>query len=35
MGHILNIIFPDLYISSVYELPLEELKKRGISGLVF
>lgn len=27
MGHILNIIFPDLYISSVYELPLEELKK--------
>ena len=35
MGHILNIIFPDLYISSVYELPLEELKKKGIRGLVF
>lgn len=35
MGHILNIIFPDLYLSSIYELPLEELKKKGIRGLVF
>ena len=28
MGHILNSIFPDLYIKSVYELPLETLKKK-------
>ena len=35
MRHILSCIFPDLYIKSVYELPLQELKKRGIRGLVF
>ena len=35
MGHILNCIFPDIYIQSVYELPLEALKKRGIRGLIF
>lgn len=32
---ILERFFPDLYIRSVYELPLEELKARGIRGLVF
>ena len=32
---ILNTIFPDIYIPSVYELPLKELKKKGIRGLVF
>jgi len=28
-------LFPDLYVNSVYELPLAELKKKGIRGLVF
>lgn len=27
--------FPDLYLKSVYELPLDALKERGIRGLVF
>lgn len=27
--------FPDLYVRSVYELPVEALKARGIRGLVF
>lgn len=35
MLSILNTIFPDIYIPSVYELPLNELKKKGIRGLVF
>ena len=32
---ILERFFPDIYIRSVFELPLEELKARGIRGLVF
>ena len=32
---ILDRFFPDLYIPSVYELPLAELKEMGIRGLVF
>lgn len=32
---LLERFFPDLYIQSVYELPVEELKARGIEGLVF
>lgn len=32
---ILERFFPDLYIQSVYELPLEQLKHMGIRGLVF
>ena len=32
---ILERFFPDIYIRSVFELPLEELKARGICGLVF
>lgn len=32
---ILERFFPDIYIRSVYELPLEELKARGIRGLAF
>lgn len=32
---ILERFFPDLYIKSVYELPLEELQKKGIKALVF
>ncbi len=32
---ILERFFPDLYISSVYELPLEQLQAMGIRGLVF
>ncbi len=32
---ILDKLFPDVYIRSVYELPLEELKVRGIRGLIF
>lgn len=32
---ILERFFPDIYVKSVYELPLEELKARGIKGLVF
>ena len=35
MGHILDCIFPDIYIQSVYELPLETLKQKGIRGLIF
>ena len=35
MGHILDCIFPDFYIQSVYELPLETLKQKGIRGLIF
>ena len=27
--------FPDIYVKSVFELPLEDLKKLGIRGLVF
>ncbi len=32
---ILDRFFPDMYIRSVYELPLEELKNKGIKLLVF
>lgn len=32
---ILDRVFPDLYIPSVYQLPLLDLKKRGIKTLVF
>ncbi len=32
---ILERFFPDIYVKSVYELPLAELKARGIRGLVF
>lgn len=32
---ILKRFFPDIYVKSVYELPLEELKEKGIRGLVF
>lgn len=32
---ILERFFPDLYIKSVYELPLEVLQQKGIKGLVF
>lgn len=32
---ILERFFPDIYIRSVYELPVEQLKARGIRGLVF
>lgn len=32
---ILDRFFPDLYIQSIYELPLTELKEMGIRGLVF
>ena len=32
---ILERFFPDIYIRSVFELPLEDLKKQGIRGLVF
>jgi HAD superfamily phosphatase (TIGR01668 family) len=27
--------FPDIYVKSIFELPLEELKKRGIKALIF
>lgn len=32
---ILERFFPDIYVKSVYELPIEELKAKGIKGLVF
>lgn len=32
---ILERFFPDIYVKSVYELPLEKLKEKGIKGLVF
>ncbi len=32
---ILERFFPDLYVKSVYELPLEALKQKGVKGLVF
>lgn len=32
---ILERFFPDIFVKSVYELPLAELKARGIKGLVF
>ncbi len=32
---ILKRFFPDIYVKSVYELPLDALKARGIRGLVF
>lgn len=32
---ILERFFPDIYVKSVYELPLENLKAKGIKGLVF
>ena len=32
---ILERFFPDLYIQSIYDLPLAELKEMGIRGLVF
>lgn len=35
MNRILEKIFPDLYVPSVFQLPLEELKRRGIQTLVF
>ncbi len=31
----LERFFPDIFVKSIYELPLEELKARGIKGLVF
>ena len=31
----LEKLFPDIYIKSIAELPIEELKKRGIKALVF
>ena len=31
----LEKLFPDIYIKSIVELPIEELKKRGIKALVF
>jgi len=35
MISLLENLFPDIYVSSVYELPLEDLKARGIRALVF
>lgn len=35
MNRILEKIYPDLYIPSVFQLPLENLRKRGINTLVF
>lgn len=35
MKYFLDTLFPDIYIRSVYELPLEQLKSRGIKGLIF
>ena len=32
---LLERFFPDLYIQSIYDLPLAELKEMGIRGLVF
>ncbi len=32
---LLERFFPDLYIPSIYDLPLQELQKMGIRGLVF
>ena len=32
---LLERFFPDIYVKSVFELPLEDLKKLGIRGLVF
>ncbi|WMI81386.1 YqeG family HAD IIIA-type phosphatase [Anaerotignum sp. MB30-C6] len=32
---ILERFFPDIYVKSVYELPIEKLKAMGIKGLVF
>lgn len=31
----LEVFFPNLYVKSIYELPLEELKSMGIKALVF
>ena len=31
----LEKLFPDIYIKSIAEMPIEELKKRGIKALVF
>ena len=31
----LEIFFPDLYVKSILELPVEKLKKRGIRALIF
>ena len=30
-----NKLFPDLYLASIYQIPVEELKKLGICALVF
>lgn len=35
MDMILERFFPDIYVKSVYELPIEKLKEMGIKGLVF
>lgn len=32
---LLERFFPDIYIKSVYELPLKQLKAKGIQGLIF
>ncbi len=32
---VLERFFPDIYVKSVFELPLDELRKLGIRGLVF
>lgn len=31
----LKRFFPDIYVKSIFELPLDELKKRGIKALIF
>ena len=30
-----NPLFPDIYVNSIYELPLDELEKKGIKALAF
>ncbi len=35
MIRILEKLFPDIYVGSVYDIPLDELWDRGIRGLVF
>lgn len=35
MSGFLDKLFPDIYISSVFELPIDELMRRGIRALIF
>lgn len=35
MSRFLDKLFPDIYVSSVFELPVDELMKKGIRTLVF